>query len=161
MVADLSDRSVSVYVDGRRVARFPAGFGYEGVGKERRGDNRSPAGIYRLHAGRPSRYHRFLPVSYPNSADADRGLRQELVTPAQHRAILRADRRGRMTPQWTKLGGQIGVHGFGDDLRDMERDFREAPRDFVGSRGCIMIQDDHIDELERLVEPGVMLIIRP
>ncbi len=161
VLADWSDRTVSVYEkEGKRLARFPATFGRKGVGKEERGDLRSPEGTYRLHRGRRSQYHRFLPVSYPGATDADRGLEKGRITKAQHGAILRADKRGRMTPQGTKLGGQVGVHGFGKGLTELEALFRKGPRRLEGTRGCIMILDEHIDQLERLVRPGVTLVIR-
>jgi hypothetical protein len=161
LLADWSDRRVTVYRGGEAVVSFPAVFGRRGVGKERRGDEKTPAGRYRLHAGRPSRYDRFLPVSYPNSEDGRRGLGAKLITKAQLRAIEAADAAGRLTPQWTELGGQVGVHGFGGGLTELAKIFRATPTEVDGTRGCIMILDEHVRRLEKLIGPGAKLVIRP
>ena len=66
-----------------------------------------------------------------------------------------------LTEELRIKGGQIGIHRFGDGLRELELTFEKAPLAFRGSSGCIMISNAHVAEFERVVELGVTLIVRP
>ena len=160
IVIDTRARTLTVFAGKVELRRFPISLAVEGVGKVKRGDRRNPVGTYRLMKGRPSKFHRFLPVSYPNEKDAERGLALKLITRAQADAIVSTTREGRMPPQNTALGGAIGVHGIGNaagfDLGPLQ-----ALHRFVNvSLGCFMLTDAEVDELERLYVPGAVLEIR-
>jgi len=54
---------------------FVVALGTRGVGKQHRGDNRTPLGKYPLGAPRASQsFHRFVPVAYPTPAQARLGF---------------------------------------------------------------------------------------
>ncbi len=114
----------------------------------REGDGRTPEGTYYVCVKNPkSRFHLSLGISYPTPADAARGLRDRLITPAQHDAIVAAHRK-RTTPPWnTALGGEIFIHGCG------------SSSDWT--LGCVALDDDAMTELFDLVPIGTKIEIRP
>jgi hypothetical protein len=60
---------------GAPAAQFTVALGRSGVGKRRRGDGRTPLGIYPLGDPRPStQYGTFIPIAYPTPAQAARGF---------------------------------------------------------------------------------------
>lgn len=110
-----------VFVDGQlaTVGGGPAcwsvglGSSYPSGHKVRLGDRRTPEGWYRLSDRPWSAFSYALTVSYPGPEDARRGLRDGLITQAQHDAILAAARADVPPPMETKLGGRILLHGGG------------------------------------------------
>jgi hypothetical protein len=108
-------RELIVRVQGREIFRARVGLGGAPTGhKEREGDRRTPEGEYYICTRNPrSAFHLFLGLSYPGIPDADRGLAQGMITPEQHREIVRAVREGRAPPWDTPLGGAVGIHGSG------------------------------------------------
>lgn len=108
--------------------------------KRRRGDRRTPEGWYRTADKPESRYYHALWVSYPNAADAERGLADGLISRAVHDRIVEADRAGRLSPQDTALGGQILIHGGG------------ARVDWT--LGCVAMADADIDALRARLPDG-------
>lgn len=160
VVIDTRRHRLTVMAGERVLRTFRVGLAAGGVGKQRRGDRKNPVGTYRLMAGRPSKFHRFLPISYPGPADARRGLAEGLITPEQAEAILAAHRAGRMPPQDTRLGGQIGIHGIGSALGVRLEPLQALHRLVDGSEGCFVLTDEEVVELERLYSPGAVLEIR-
>jgi len=64
-----------------------------------------------LQESAESKYHRFLGLSYPGVEDAERGVRDGLITAAERDAICAAIA-ARQCPPWkTALGGEVGLHG--------------------------------------------------
>jgi len=160
IVIDTRARTLTVYAGERALRQFSVSLARGGVGKVRQGDHRNPIGTYRLMKGRPSKFHRFLPVSYPGAGDAARGLALGLVSRAQAEQIARAAREGKMPPQDTRLGGAIGVHGLGRPLGIDLGPLEAIHRAFNASDGCFMLTNREIEELERLYAPGALLEIR-
>src|SRR5262249_49523365 len=68
---------------------------------------------YITHKSARSKFYLSLGVSYPNIADADKGLKEGLVTKAEHQAIISAISAKTKPPQNTRLGGDIFIHGGG------------------------------------------------
>ena len=67
---------------------LPVVIGKNPVDKQREGDLATPEGeFYVCYKNPHSRYHRFLGLSYPNLEDAERGLRDQLIAPAEAAAI--------------------------------------------------------------------------
>lgn len=114
--------------------------------KEREGDGATPEGKYYICRKNPkSQYYLSLGISYPSPVDAARGLKQGLITKAEHKAITEANRRN-LTPPWgTKLGGQVYIHGRG------------SKSDWT--LGCIALEDSDIRELYPLVPLGTPITI--
>jgi hypothetical protein len=74
------DRALWLCADGAPAARFPVALGRKGLGKRRRGDERTPLGTYPLGSPRASaQYGTFIPISYPTPAQAARGYTGDAV----------------------------------------------------------------------------------
>jgi len=104
--------------------------------KQREGDRRTPEGDFYICIRKPkdkTPYTRSFGLSYPNLEDAERGIRNGLITAAQKHAIVTAIRKGDKPPWQTTLGGAIMIHG--------KREGR------TGTLGCVALDDDDIVEL--------------
>jgi len=136
---------VDVFYKGRHFGSFPAVFGRnpDHSAKMWEGDLRTPEGFYSIvEKYYNPRWHWFLRLSYPNYYDRtryetmlDRGLVPVINGRTRH------------------LGGAIGIHGT------------DRPR-FNRTRlnwtlGCISVDNDAIDELDRILPVGTMVIIKP
>lgn len=144
-----AERRLELLQDGKAIKTYRIGLGTNPTGtKLHEGDGRTPEGTFYVCVKNPrSKFHLSLGLSYPTPADADRGLDQTLITPAQHDAILAAHQT-RATPPWnTALGGEIFIHGNG------------SGSDWT--LGCIALDDDAMTELYALVEEGTTVEIRP
>jgi murein L,D-transpeptidase YafK len=129
--------------------------GREPLGPKRlAGDSRTPEGEYHLMRWSASRFHRFLWIDYPSPADADAALTSALISYQEHAAILEARREGRLPPQDTPLGGQLGLHGEG-------RRWRGDSQHLDWTFGCIAMSDAQIDFLIERAPPGTPLSIEP
>ena len=108
--------------------------------KRKQGDGATPEGDYYItHKNGRSRFYLSLGVSYPNIVDADKGLKEGLITKAQHQAIVSAVRVGTKPPQNTRLGGDIFIHGGGNG-----KSFGSV-QDWT--LGCVALENDEIKEL--------------
>jgi murein L,D-transpeptidase YafK len=108
--------------------------------KRRQGDGATPEGDYYItHKNPRSNFYLSLGVSYPNITDADKGLKEGLITKPQHRAILKAIQAKAKPPQNTRLGGDIFIHGGGTGkLFGSVRDW---------TLGCVALENGDIQEL--------------
>jgi murein L,D-transpeptidase YafK len=147
IVVQKSARRLTLYAGGERVRVYAAALGFEPSGdKEKQGDGRTPEGtFYVCMKNERSRFYLSLGLSYPNSEDAERGLRDKLITQAQHDRILRAiEQKGK--PPWdTPLGGEIFIHGGG------------TANDWTS--GCVALANENIKELFDAVPLGTMVVI--
>ena len=144
-----AERRLELHQDGTVVKTYRIGLGNTPTGpKLRQGDGRTPEGTFYVCVKNPrSKFHRSLGLSYPTPADADRGLAEQLITPAAHAAILSAHRT-RSTPPWdTALGGEIFIHGHG------------SGSDWT--LGCIALDDAEMTDLYARVAKGTPVEIRP
>jgi hypothetical protein len=137
-----------VYAKQQLIKAYPAALGLDPIGdKEKRDDYRTPEGQFYLCArNAQSRFSRSLRLSYPNTEDATRGLRQGLIDRATHNRIVRANQRGGVPAQDTDLGGDIMIHGGG-----------------IGSNwtwGCIALKNSAIQELFDLLPLNTPVEIR-
>lgn len=74
VVVDASRHALSLCEHGRAVAWWSVRLGWNGTGKQREGDRRTPSGLYPLGAPRPSaRYGTFVPIGYPTPAERSAG----------------------------------------------------------------------------------------
>jgi murein L,D-transpeptidase YafK len=112
--------------------------------KQRQGDGATPEGDYYItHKNPRSNFYLSLGVSYPNVVDADNGLKEGLITKAEHQAIIAAIRAKTKPPQNTRLGGDIFIHGGGTGkLFGLVRDW---------TLGCVALENDEIKELFEMV----------
>ncbi|HEY8459469.1 MAG TPA: L,D-transpeptidase family protein [Blastocatellia bacterium] len=122
--------------------------------KRRQGDGATPEGDYYItHKNPRSNFYLSLGVSYPNVIDANRGLKEGLITKAQHQAIVSAINAKAKPPQNTKLGGDIFIHGGGTGkLFGLIRDW---------TLGCVALENDEIKELFEMIPVKTSVKIVP
>lgn len=116
--------------------------------KEREGDRRTPEGIFYVPRKLPmSQFYKAFLISYPDIADAQRGLAQGLITQAEHDAIVAAQNARREPPQNTNLGGLIEIHGGG------------GSSDWTW--GCVAADNTVVDTLWPVIDVGDTVVILP
>ena len=144
-----SKRSLELYSDGALVRTYKVGLGLNPVpDKVRQGDRATPEGdFYVFTKNDKSAYYLSLGVSYPNIEDAERGLRDGLISRAQHDAIVSAIKTKATPPQNTALGGDIYIHGNG------------ASSDWTW--GCVALENEDVKELFDAVPVGTPVTIKP
>ncbi len=137
-----------LYEGGEEVLCIPVVLGKNPADKQREGDLATPEGEFFICCKNPERkYHRFLGLSYPNVEDAERGLRDGLITPGDAAQIREAIGRGERPPWKTPLGGEIGLHGPCPNV--------------TWTHGCIGMSVDEIERLYGLLEIGDRVTILP
>src|SRR6185436_19320373 len=142
-----SERKLEFYSGKNLLRTYRVGLGFSPVtDKQREGDGATPEGdFYVFVKNNKSAYYLSLGVSYPNVEDADRGLRDGLITKAQHEAIVDAQRRKVAPPQYTKLGGLIYIHGNG------------SSSDWT--LGCVALENAEMKELFDAIQVGTPVTI--
>ncbi len=147
IVISKSERRLYLFEGERLVKSYPVGLGKRPQGdKVRQGDKRTPDGVFYVCTKNPkSRFHLSLGISYPTIEDAERGLRQGLISKKEYREIVAAIKKGRRPPWNTALGGAICIHGGGSywDWTD----------------GCIALNNKDIEELFRIIPVGTPIVI--
>lgn len=143
------DRKLELYSEEKLVRSYRIGLGFSPVAdKQREGDGATPEGdFYVFVKNNKSAYYLSLGVSYPNVEDAERGLRDGLITKSQYDAIVDAQRRKTAPPQYTNLGGLIYIHGNG------------AGSDWT--LGCVALENEDMKELFDSVTVGTPVAIKP
>lgn len=117
--------------------------------KEERGDYRTPVGRYYIAYKKPSRFDRFLGISYPNIDDAEKGYQRGLINADQWADIFFANMNLDTPTSQTALGGMVGIHGFGDR--------QYLPIDWT--EGCIAVSNDEIEYLYNVTPVGTPVLI--
>jgi murein L,D-transpeptidase YafK len=138
-----------VLLDGEEeVLRIPVVIGKNTADKRREGDLATPEGEFYICDKNPEgQYHRFLGLSYPNIEDAERGLREKLITQAECDEI-RGSIMGKKCPPWkTALGGEVGLHGPCPNV--------------TWTHGCIAMSVEQIEWLYDLMEIGDEVVVLP
>lgn len=109
------------------------------VDKAIEGDHATPLGEFIICAKNPhSKFFLSLCLSYPNAEDASRGLATGLISVEEHAAIIEAIRLGKVPPQYTRLGGEIYIHGRGPAPAAAVKDW---------TRGCIALENAAMQEV--------------
>jgi murein L,D-transpeptidase YafK len=149
IVIEKGARRLTLYSNGERVRVFGVALGFKPAGdKVKQGDGRTPEGdFYVCMKNERSKFYLSLGLSYPNAEDAERGLRDRIITRAQHKQILNAIGRGAKPPWNTPLGGEIFIHGSG------------TASDWTW--GCVALANEQIKELFDAVPLGTHVRIDP
>ncbi len=139
---------LKIYRDKELVKRIEAIAGGNTADKRQEGDKATPEGTFYICVKNPqSQYTRSLGISYPNVEDAERGLREAMITQEEFEHIRWAINR-RVQPPWnTKLGGEIFIHG--------------AKGNRTSTLGCISISDAEILEVFDHIPVGTPVTITP
>ena len=130
--------------------------GSSGVGlKQRRGDNKTPTGVFRVGwVNDGSKFKRFIGLDYPNVEYAERAVRDGRIDHLTYEKIRRAWSSGERPPQNTALGGQIGIHGVGAG----DPEVHSAGINWTS--GCVALDNRQIDALRPWVKIGMRVEIR-
>ncbi|HLL16780.1 MAG TPA: L,D-transpeptidase [Pyrinomonadaceae bacterium] len=142
IVVSKSKRQLLLYAGGALVRTYKIALGGNPVDdKVRQGDRATPEGdFYVCVKNARSNFHLSLGLNYPNAEDAERGLRDKLITRAEYERIMHAIRNKRRPPWDTALGGEIFIHGGGS-----ESDW---------TWGCVALSNPEIEELFDAVPLG-------
>jgi hypothetical protein len=92
---------------------------------------------------------RWLRISYPNLEDGERGIRQGLIDQPTSDAIKRAWENKSIPPQYTALGGGVGIHGGNS---------KEQGHNWTW--GCIGLRDQDIEDFFDYVQVGTPIFIQ-
>jgi lipoprotein-anchoring transpeptidase ErfK/SrfK len=138
--------ALTLYYKGNMYRKYDAVFGrnLDHAAKAYAQDRRTPEGVYTIIKKYPSRRFRwFLRLNYPNVVDRDRyeAMRSDGVVPI--------DDDGE-TP---KVGSAIGIHGTDVPILNSGH--------VNWTTGCISVDNDAIEELDRTVPVGTVVIINP
>ena len=136
---------LEVFYKGRMFKTYHAVFGrsFEPGTKLWEGDRRTPEGVYTIVEKHPSRrWEWFLTLNYPNNVDRRRyeELREVGVIPAEDGHPV-------------GVGGRIGIHGTDNPALNKG--------DVNWTTGCISVSNHDVDELNKLLPTGTVVIIKP
>ena len=143
-----SERRLELFSGDTVVRRYKIGLGLSPVeDKVRQGDRRTPEGeFYVFTKNDKSAFYLSVGLSYPNIEDAERGLRDKLISRRRHDVIVRAIKRKATPPHNTALGGDIYIHGNG------------ASTDWTW--GCVALENADMKELFDAVTVGTPVTIK-
>ena len=130
------ERKVVLLAQGKEVRSYRVALGGDPVGpKTRRGDHRTPEGIYVLDSRNAhSQFYKAFHISYPNSKD-----------------IAAAKKLG-VSP-----GGDIMLHGLPKEYAWVGK--AHTLHDWTD--GCIAVTNEEMDEIWQLVRVGTPIEIKP
>lgn len=153
-----SNQELLLKKDDQIIKRYRISVGSGGSGNKRRtGDNKTPAGSYRIMEFKAdSKFHYFMLINYPNAVDAWHGYKDNLISASQFKEIVLADKNRIVPPQDTRLGGYIGLHGIGEITREK----LSIHDKHNWTEGCIALTNEEISELRQYVSVGTPLLIK-
>jgi len=159
-LVSMDRQQMRIYDHGSQVGRYNVSFG-QGYGrKERRGDNRTPLGMYFVTSKTTGPFEGWVGVfygghwikfNYPNPWDATRGLGEGTITQPQADRIRESWSKRQLTLQDTKLGGGIGFHGWAEEWSD------DGPRHL--SWGCVVVHLRDIATVYAALPVGAMVVV--
>ena len=139
-------QALIVYYKGRLFRQYDAVFGraLDLGAKQWAQDRRTPEGVYTIIEKYPSaRFRWFLRLNYPNLVDRVR-YETERVN-----GVVPVDGDGRSPT----VGSAIGIHGTDVPVLNSGH--------INWTTGCISVNNNDIDSLERLLPVGTVVIIKP
>ena len=147
LIIDKSDHILNIYDNEQLIAQFPASTGANIGDKTREGDKKTPEGTFYICFKNPkSKFVLSMGLSYPNIEDAKRGLKAGLISQKDYKGIVSAINKNEIPPWYTKLGGEIMIHGKRNGGR--------------GTLGCIALEDDVITALYGKIPIGTVVTIQ-
>lgn len=153
---DKSAHTLSLYLGGSWLKSYPMELGDGGLGdKQVQGDHKTPEGSFYIAEKSVLRPvdkflgSRWLRISYPNLEDGERGIRQGLIDQPTSDAIKRAWENKSIPPQYTALGGGVGIHGGNS---------KEQGHNWTW--GCIGLRDQDIEDFFDYVQVGTPIFIQ-
>ena len=136
-------------LDGEQIVKeykIALGFAPDGD-KTIEGDGKTPEGKFYVFTKNPeSKFHLSIGLSYPNIEAAQRGLNDQIISKEEFDAIELAIKERRMPPQKTALGGEIYIHGGGN-----QTDW---------TQGCVALKNEEVKEIFDAIPVGAEVEIR-
>jgi murein L,D-transpeptidase YafK len=131
VVVDKSRRRMALLHGDDVIKRYRVQLGFTAKGPKRfEGDGRTPEGLYHVDRRNPnSAFYLSIGIDYPN---------------AQDRAFAAAMGRS--------AGGDIFVHGWGEEYRGRRKDW---------TAGCIAVTNPEMREVYAMVRDGTPILIHP
>ena len=147
IVISKSQRRLSLYSAEKLLRIYSIGLGFNPDGdKHIEGDGATPEGEFYIFTKNPkSAYYLSLGISYPNKEDAERGLKEGLISKNQYQKIITAHKNKATPPQYTALGGLIYIHGGGSELN--------------WTFGCVALTNENMKELFDVITVGTSVVI--
>jgi murein L,D-transpeptidase YafK len=119
----------------------------------RRGDSKTPLGLFSIAwITDQSSFHRFFGFNFPTKEYAERAFREGQMDQKTLDKIRQAFTAGRLPPQDTVLGGNLGIHGIG-------RGDIKIHQQYNWTNGCVALTNDQIDRLTAWVKVGTSVEI--
>ncbi len=139
LVVRKQSRTLTVFQGTKPVKKYPVVLGHNPRNdKLMQGDKCTPEGVYRVVTKYPHpKWHRFILLNYPT--------RENWLKFAQ------AKKRGQI-PSEAQIGGDIGIHGTDDELKNLLRE--------NWTEGCIALSNRDVEEIYRLIRPGSLVVIQ-
>ena len=141
------EKSLQLISDKRVVFNFTCLLGKNIGRKLQKNDMKTPDGKYKIIVKNPkSKYFLSLGIDYPNIKDAKDGLANGFISQQTKNEIIQAHKKHKKIPWQTDLGGEIYIHGQGDDDKNW-------------TRGCIKLKNKDMKELFKFVKINDEVII--
>lgn len=153
IVVEKSKHLLTMYNGDAVIAQYSVGLAshYTEGAKQQEGDKRNPEGEYEVCVlNNESKFYLALGLNYPNANDAKRGLDSGLITQAEYDDIMSALNAGQVPNWYTKLGGQIMIHGQKGNLGG-QTDW---------TTGCVAVNNQVMDILWKYCKVGTKVTIR-
>lgn len=147
LIVKKSLRRLEVFDGDKLIKIYKIALGFAPVGdKEIEGDGKTPEGeFYIFTKNENSKYYLSLGISYPTIEDAKRGLENNIISKSEHDQIIEAIKEKKNSPQKTKLGGEIYIHGSGSAID--------------WTQGCVALSNADMKELFDAIPIGTSVVI--
>ena len=117
---------------------------YGAATDRRKGDHKTPLGHFIIGwITDKTSFHRFFGLLYPSKEYAERAFQAGLLDKKTWDRIRQALAAGRLPPQNTVLGGNLGIHGIGKGDKKIHEQFN-------WTNGCVALTNEQIDRLSEL-----------
>jgi len=132
-------RTLTVFQGTKPVKKYPVVLGHNPRNdKLMQGDKCTPEGVYRVVTKYPhAKWHKFILLDYP--------------TRENWLKFAKAKKQGQI-PLEAQIGGDIGIHGTDDELKNLLRE--------NWTEGCIALRNRDVEEIYHLVRPGSLVVIQ-
>jgi murein L,D-transpeptidase YafK len=120
----------------------------------RRGDSKTPLGHFIIAwITDNTSFHRFFGFNFPSKEYAERAFKAGHLDKKTRGKIRQALATGRLPPQNTILGGNLGIHGIGKGDINVHKQYN-------WTNGCVALTNDQIDRLTAWLRVGTPVEIR-
>jgi hypothetical protein len=153
---DTAARTLTVFAGNRPLQRFNnISVGRGGVASVHyHGDGSTPLGSFRIMRIRtPHVFGSFYLLDYPRPEHAEQAFLDGRIDVGARDDILLAAQAGRLPPQYTALGGAIGIHGVGHGSYRIHRDFN-------WTNGCVALSNAQLHQFAHWARLGMRVVIR-